>query len=195
MKMKFSLPLAAAAILLTGAPLFAQMTGTSQPEDLDDTQPVLTPDTSHYVPPSRATTVTVTTPAPTTPTLYQRTPQYAQVPNQTASVNPSTGAANDPDGEVVTNVPVGPNELPIGAKLNATLQQPISTQTTLPGSRFTATLSVNVGDAAVASAAPPPSASSLIPSACPTERCIPSAPKSPTSTTTQTPTSITKGRS
>jgi hypothetical protein len=144
MKMKFSLPLAAAAILLTGAPLFAQMTGTSHPEELDDTQPVLTPDTSHYVPPSRAATVTVTTPAPATPTLYQRTPQYAQAPNQTASVNPSTSAANDPDGEVVTNVPVGPNELPIGAKLNATLQQPISTQTTLAGSRFTATLSTDV---------------------------------------------------
>jgi hypothetical protein len=139
MKMKFSLPLAAAAIILTGAPLFAQMTGTSHPEDLDDTQPVLTPDTSHYVPPSRAATVTVTT-----PTLYQRTPQYAQVPNQTAAVNPAMGAVSDPDGEVVTNVPVGPNELPIGAKLNATLQQPISTQTTLPGSRFTATLSADV---------------------------------------------------
>jgi hypothetical protein len=146
MKMKFSLPLATAAILLIGAPLFAQTTGTSHPEDLDDTQPVLTPDTSHYVPPSHATpsaSVTVTTPAPSTPTLYQRTPQYAQAPDQTASVNP-TGAAPDPDSEIVTYVPVGPNELPIGAILKATLQTPISTETTLQGSRFTATLSADV---------------------------------------------------
>jgi hypothetical protein len=146
MKMKFSLPLATAAILLIGAPLFAQTTGTSHPEDLDDTQPVLTPDTSHYVPPSHATpsaSVTVTTPAPSTPTLYQRTPQYAQAPDQTASVNP-TGAAPDPDSEIVTYVPVGPNELPIGAILKATLQTPISTETTLQGSRFTAALSADV---------------------------------------------------
>jgi hypothetical protein len=143
MKMKFSLPLAAAAMLLTSTPLFAQTTGTSHPEDLDDTQPVLTPDTSHYVPPSHAANVTVTTPAPATPILYQRTPQYAQAPNQTASVNPM-GAVKDPDGEIITNVPIGPNELPIGARLPATLQQPISTETTLQGSRFTATLSADV---------------------------------------------------
>jgi hypothetical protein len=147
MKMKFSLPLAVAAILLTGAPLFAQTTGTSHPEDLDDTQQ-LPPDasTSHYVPPSHATpsaTVTVTTPAPSTPTLYQRTPQYAQAPTQTAAVNPM-GSVNDPDGQIITDVPVGPNELPIGARLPATLQQPISTQTTLQGARFTATLSADV---------------------------------------------------
>ncbi len=152
MKMKFSLPLAA-AVLLIGAPLFVQMagaqtTGTSHPEDLDDTQQ-LAPDaqTSHYVPPSHATpsaTVTVTTPAPSTPTLYQHTPQYAQAPTQTASVSPAIGAASDPDGQIVTDVPIGPNELPIGARLPATLQQPISTQTTLPGSRFTATLSTDV---------------------------------------------------
>jgi hypothetical protein len=145
-KLKFSLPLIAAAVLLTGAPLFAQMTGTSHPEDLDDTQPVLTPDASHYVPPSHETpsaTFTVTTPATSTPTLYQRTPQYTQVPDQTAAVAP-TGAANDPDGQIVTSVPVGANELPIGAILKATLQTPISTETTLQGSRFTAALSADV---------------------------------------------------
>ena len=81
MKMKFSLPLAASVLVLTGAPLFAQTTGTSHPEDLDDTRQ-LAPDAidSHYVPPSHATpsaTVTVTTPAPSNPApvLYQRTTQ------------------------------------------------------------------------------------------------------------------------
>lgn len=145
MKTKLSLPLtAAAALLLAGAPLFAQMTGVSHPEDLDDTQPVLTPDTSHYVPPTHAASVPVTTPAPSTPVLYQRTPQYAQVPDQSAAINPGAGAVGDPDSQIITTVPVGPNELPIGSKLNATLQQPISTQTTLPGSRFTAQLSADV---------------------------------------------------
>ena len=144
MKMKLSLMLAA-AVLLTGAPLFAQTTGTSHPEDLDDTRQ-LPPDaqTSHYVPPSHTTpaaTVTVTTPAPTEPVLYRRN---TQAPTQTAALNPAAGTPADPDGEIVTDVPVGPNELPIGARLPATLQQPISTQTTLQGTRFTATLSADV---------------------------------------------------
>jgi hypothetical protein len=54
------------------------------------------------------------------------------------------GAVPDPDGQIVTDVPAGPNELPIGARLPATLQQPISTQTTLQGTRFTAALSADV---------------------------------------------------
>ena len=142
MKMKFSLPLAASVLMLTGVPLMAQTTGTSHPEDLDDTRQ-LAPDASesHYVPPSHATpsaTVTVTTPAPSTPIPYQRNP-----PMQTASVS-NIGAVGDPDGQIVTEVPVGPNELPIGTRLNGTLQQPISTKTTPAGSRFTATLSADV---------------------------------------------------
>ncbi|MGA7158662.1 MAG: hypothetical protein WBY53_17580 [Acidobacteriaceae bacterium] len=144
MKMKLSLPLAAAVLLLTAAPLFAQMTGTSHPEDLDDTQPVLTPDTSHYVPPSHAATVTTPAPAPYTPTLYQRTPQYAQVPNQTAANHSDAAAVGDPDGQIITSVPIGPDEIPIGTTINAMLQQPISTETTRQGSRFTAQLTTDV---------------------------------------------------
>ena len=149
MKMKFSLPLAASVLMFTGAPLFAQATGTSHPEDMDDTQQ-LAPDASesHYVAPTHAATsatVTVTTPAPATPTptLYQRNPQNTQVPTQTASVT-AMGAVSDPDGMVVTEVPLGPNALPIGTRLNGTLQQPISTKTTPKGSRFTATLTAEV---------------------------------------------------
>ncbi len=141
MKMKLSLPLTAAALVLLSAPMFAQMTGVSHPEDLDDTKPVLTPDTSHYVPPTHGN---VTVPAPSTPTLYQRTPMYAQAPNETAALNPPAPATGNPDSEIVTYVPIGPNELPIGSKLDATLQQPISTQTTQPGSRFTAQLTADV---------------------------------------------------
>jgi hypothetical protein len=153
MKMKFSIPLTAAAFVLLGsAPIFAQMTGTSHPEDLDDTQPVLTPDTSHYVPPSQAVpspNVTTPAPAPQTPVLYQR---YQQVPTpapqQTAaadSSDPTLTVSNDVDSGVVIDVPpVGPNALPIGAHLTAMLQQPISTKTTLPGTRFTAALTSDV---------------------------------------------------
>ena len=142
MKMKFSLPLAASVLMLTGVPLMAQTTGTSHPEDMDDTRQ-LAPDASdsHYVPPTHATpsaTATVTTPAPSTPVLYQRNP-----PTQTASLN-TMGVVGDPDGQIVTEVPIGPNELPIGTHLNGTLQQPISTKTTQQGSRFTATLTAEV---------------------------------------------------
>ncbi|WP_158787687.1 hypothetical protein [Granulicella sp. L46] len=142
LKMKFSLPLAASVLIVTGAPLMAQTTGTSHPEEMDDTHQ-LAPDASesHYVAPSHATptaTVTVTTTAPATPVLIQRNP-----PVQTASVT-TMAAVSDPDGRIVTEVPVGPNELPIGTRLNGTLQQPISTKTTQQGSRFTATLTAEV---------------------------------------------------
>jgi hypothetical protein len=148
MKMKFSLPLAAALVLLAGAPLYGQMTGTSHPEDLDDTQPVLTPDASHYVPPSHAATVTAAMPASAqaAPVLYRRNP--AAAPVQTAAANPADptlAVTNDVNSGVVTDVPpVGPNALPIGATLKATLQQPISTETTAAGTRFTAALSSDV---------------------------------------------------
>ncbi len=152
MKPKISVPLTAAILLLiglfAGAPLFAQVTGTSNPAPASyDYQPVPLPDTSHYVPLAPDTpgaSESVAKPAPPTPTLYQRVPQYVQTPNQTAAAQPAAGAVADPDGEVVTYVPVGPNELPIGARLKATLQQPISTRTTQPGSRFTAQLTADV---------------------------------------------------
>ena len=147
MKTKLSLPLTAAVLGLLSTPLLAQMTGVSHPDEMDDTQPTLTQDGSHYVPPGQeAASANAATPAsaPTAPALYQRVPQYQQTPNPTSAESSTTSAAADPDGEVVTSVPVGPNELPIGTTLNATLQEPISTQTTQPGSRFTARLKADV---------------------------------------------------
>ncbi len=159
MKPKLSIPFTAAALALLSTPLLAQMTGVSHPEDLDDTQPTLTQDGSHYVPPgqhsasvgvavptpvSAAQSPAVPPPSPAAPTLYQRLPQYQQTPTPTTAANTPSAAVADPDAEIVTSVPVGPNELPIGAKLNATLQQPISTQTTQRGSRFTAQLTADV---------------------------------------------------
>ena len=148
---KLSLPLATVTlVLLTGAPLFAQMSGTSHPEELDDTQTAPPADTSHYVPPSHASTAAVATPTQvqTAPVLYQRNPVAATAPVQTARANPvdpTLVVTNDVNSGVVVDVPaVGPNALPIGTTLKGTLQRPISTETTAAGTRFTAALSTDV---------------------------------------------------
>jgi hypothetical protein len=149
MKIKISILLTAAAlVLLPTAQLFAQMTGTSHPEDLDDTVRTVPSDGTHYVKPSPAipmATVTVSTPAPV---LYKHDNVAATSPTQIAALHPvdPTMAVTDDvnSGVVVTDVPVGPNELAIGTMLKATLQQPISTETTVAGTRFTAALSANI---------------------------------------------------
>ncbi len=148
---KLSIPLAAVTlVLLSGAPLFAQMSGTSHPEELDDTQTTPPTETSHYVPPTHAASVTAATPMPaeTAPVLYHHNPVATTAPVQTARVNPvdpALAVTNDVNSGVVVDVPpVGPNALPIGATLKATLQQPISTETTAEGTRFTAALSSDV---------------------------------------------------
>jgi hypothetical protein len=141
MKIKLSIPLAAAIVLLPGAPIYAQMTGTSHPEELDDTKPSVPVDDTHYVKPSPAVpaaTVTVTTPAPV---LYQHNPSTPPTEAAAAnSVDPTLNVSDDVNSGVVTSVPVGPNDLPIGTRLKGILQQPISTQTTRAGSRFMAAL-------------------------------------------------------
>jgi hypothetical protein len=151
MKMKLSIMLTAAAlVLLPAAQLCAQRTGTSHPEDLDDTLPTVPVDGTHYVKPSPAVpmaNVTVTTPAPSTPApvLYQHsaetyTPQTAAI----RTADPTLTVTDDVNSGVVIDVPVGPNELPIGTMLKATLEQPISTETTAAGTPFTAVLSADV---------------------------------------------------
>jgi hypothetical protein len=151
MNLKHSIPRLAALALLTSTPLFAQMTGTSHPEDLDDTLPSVPVDGTHYVPPSQpasSVTVTVARPAQSepAPALYRRDDSYA-APSQTASLNPvdrSLAVTDDVNSGVIINVPVGPDELPIGTVLKAALQQPISTESTPAGARFSATLSTNI---------------------------------------------------
>ena len=148
MKMKLSIPLAAVLVLLPAAQLRAQMTGTSHPEELDDTKPTVPVDGTHYVKSSPAVpmaTAPVAAAPPATPGLYHRSTTTAPV--QTAAVNnvdPTLNVTDDVNSGVVISVSVGPNELPIGTRLQATLQQPISTQTTAAGSRFTAALSTNI---------------------------------------------------
>ena len=148
MKLNLTIPLAAALILLPAGHAFAQMTGTSHPEELDDTKPTVPVDGTHYVKPSPAvpmTTVTTTTPSTSAPVLYHHSAPIA--PTQIAAVSnvdPTLNVTDDINSGVITSVPIGPNELPIGTTLKATLQEPIATKTTAARSRFTAALSSDV---------------------------------------------------
>ncbi len=146
MKLNLSIPLAAALVLLPAAKLHAQMTGTSHPEELDDTKPTVPVDGTHYVKPSPSTPIAatpITTTPPPAPVLYQHT---TPAPIQTAAVtaDPSLNVTDDINSGVVVNVPLGPNDLPIGTHIRATIQQPISTRTTPAGTRFTAALSTDI---------------------------------------------------
>ncbi len=147
MKLNLSIPLAAALVLLPAAQLRAQMTGTSHPEELDDTKPTVPVDNTHYVKPSPSTPIATTpvaaTPAPA-PVLYQHTTAPAPIQTAAVTADPTLNVTDDVNSGVVINVPLGPNDLPIGTHLRATIQQPISTRTTPAGTRFTAALSTDI---------------------------------------------------
>jgi hypothetical protein len=134
----------AAAMLLMASPTFAQTTGTSHPESLDDSIVVAAPQNS---------TVTATPPAPT---LQTRAPQPtiqtddtyrpyhpSQPPAQTAEAV-RRPAVDPADEGVVTTYPYDPNALVEGTLLKARLVGELSTESTKPGSHFIATLSENV---------------------------------------------------
>ncbi len=162
--------LAASALLLPSSHLFAQdapapqpanqMTGVSHPEKLNDTitstddpaappQPRQKPSPAvpvaaapiqsddHYVPYSGNRNNGNPTPA-------LQTHNYGSVATTDHYAPPSSGSAafnpNDPDSGVVTSVPLGPNDLPIGTRIVAQLNSTISTKTTTAGTRFTAEL-------------------------------------------------------
>ena len=113
-----------------------QTTGTSHPENLDDTITTAPPsDGTHYVKPSAAVPVTA-------PALRAHT-----APIETAEVRPAADpniVTDDINSGIVTSVPVGPHELPIGTTLKTTLQTPISTKDTLAGTHFTAALAADI---------------------------------------------------
>jgi hypothetical protein len=132
--------LSLAALLFT-APMLAQTTGTSHPEDAPAPA-----DTSHYVKPAAAI-----------PTLQQHSdstivygtykPYKAAANVETAEVrhsNSPTVVTDDPNSGVVIDVPAGPHELPIGTTIKANLQDDISTIETAAGTKFTALLSEDV---------------------------------------------------
>jgi hypothetical protein len=173
MKIKSFLPLLAASVVLVPATgIFAQDTGVSHPEKLNDPIDATVQPTPHYVKPSPAVpmaapssaytdryvpynpngtaTPSVATPTSSTPTLQTR------VGNSGTSEHyvPSNGTPNggytqasshafvdgDVNSGVVTYVHSAPNELPIGTRIAAILDTPISTKMTQQGSHFTAAL-------------------------------------------------------
>lgn len=128
-----------------------QTTGVSHPEQLNDTiestdssapathhyqkpspavpmQAAITSPADHYVPPSADAAI-----PSQTPTL--QTHDYAGAPASSA-----TYVEGDPDSGVVTSVPMGPNDLPVGTRLVAQLNNTISTKLTATGTRFAAEL-------------------------------------------------------
>ncbi len=143
--------LAASALLLPSTHLIAQETGVSHPEQLNDSiesTDAAAPAPHHYQKPSPAVPLTSTTAdhyvapshvapsadaAAQTPTLQPR--NYAA-----PTVNSATYVEGDPNSGVVTSVPLGPNDLPVGTRLVAQLNNTIATQLTAAGSRFAAEL-------------------------------------------------------
>jgi len=130
----------ALTFLLLTTPAFAQTTGTSHPETLND-DIVVAP-----APPP----VVVTPPAAPAPALQPRiVEQAAPVQRQTAEVyQPYQPAVrppeNDPDAGIVTSSPHYENALSEGTVLRARLVGELSTANTKQGSHFIATLSRNV---------------------------------------------------
>jgi hypothetical protein len=140
-----------------------QMIGVSHPEKLNDTitttdDPAAQP--QQYQKPSPAVPAAASAPAPVqsddhyvpysgnqnngnqTPTLQTHNYGSAGTPDHYAPSGSGTAAfnPNDPNSGVVTSVPLGPNDLPIGTRLVAQLNNTISTKTTAAGTRFTAEL-------------------------------------------------------
>ena len=166
MKKTFSNSLATTALLLVpGALLAQQMTGTSHPEQLNDsivTAPATPAQPSHYVKPSPAVPIQ-SVPSSTSsdvsgaPVLIQRaTPAAAPVDESYHPYHPNGGpvetakavrapssdfvVTDDPTSGVVMDVPSLPNEVPGGALLHASLNEEISTAVTEKGSPFNARL-------------------------------------------------------
>jgi hypothetical protein len=158
---KTVLPLLASALLLP-AGLIAQspMTGTSHPEALNDTIessdapkpqkpspaiPAAAPAktevyTDTYVPYKPSSTDLGTTPSPS---LQSHSDHYVPGSNggyvpRGSGVDSSKYVENDPRSGVVTTVELGPNDLPVGTRIPAALNNMISTKTTAAGTRFAA---------------------------------------------------------
>ena len=160
MKLKLTLAgITTAALLLPAA--YAQTTGTSHPEQLNDPIQTTTPDYStapHYVKPSPAipaptatipqnsTTVSQTAAAPQTSSDATYVGSGAQIVTAEAPQGrrPLTSATNDPDGMMVTSVPDVPGQMNEGTVLYVQLQTPLSTSETHVGDTFLASLTAPV---------------------------------------------------
>lgn len=135
-----------AALVLASLPVAAQTTrtGVSNP----DQAPIVTTDDNAQAPantdtgrrpltaakPSAATPAT-TAPAPATATDQAYGPY---VPYKGATASTAVAATNDVDGQIVTSVPEVDGELREGTLLNVRMEEDLSTESTQPGTKFTA---------------------------------------------------------
>lgn len=146
---------AAASLFTIAAAAGAQTTGVSHPEDLNDSITTVSSPTSsaHYVKPSPAIPVETPAPAPISAplTAAQEAPVlHAHTVEPTASYAYETQPKHpvvdpdDVDSGVVTEVPAGPNELPVGTLIRVSLDKSISTETARKGEPFTAHLTADL---------------------------------------------------
>ena len=146
MNLKLPLSLFAAVALLPH--LVAQSTGTAHPEALDDnivsTEPA--PQSQHYVKPSPAVPMAAAPADTPLPALNTRPDEIygPYVPYNGGGSRSTAIVTDDPTSGVVLDVPTGPNELPIGTRIAAQLQTPISTRITPAGTPFSAALIADV---------------------------------------------------
>jgi hypothetical protein len=143
MKIKSALPFAATFVLLSGSAALAQATGVSHPEALDDEMVTAPPaaSTDHYVKPSPAVPMQQAAPA-RVEAVPSRDGDVLVMPQPVVRM-PRPIDPNDDNSGVVINVPVGPNELPVGAHLMTRLDTEVSTRTTAAGTPFRAVLTVD----------------------------------------------------
>ncbi len=172
MKMKPYLTFAAALMVLPTAHLFAQTTGISNPDSVEDTVAAPASAGSHYTKPAVA-------PAPNpfaapNPLLHDHASDssvvygaykpyvppaavgnsptgtndaavvYNSYKPSAPSAKPAAFVANDDNSGIVKSGPLGANELTMGTQLTAALQLPISTSTTKAGAHFTAVLQEDI---------------------------------------------------
>jgi hypothetical protein len=150
--MKLTIPsLTAAASLLLAAPLFAQSSGVSHPEDLNDSISATTQaPPQHYQKPSAG--IPIDNASAPAPVLHDR----SYVPPASGSDQPSVETAqivrreapltvtDDINSGVVIDVPTNANELPEGTLFRTVLDSEISTQTTARGAAFHTQLTQNI---------------------------------------------------
>jgi hypothetical protein len=126
-----------AAVLVT-ATAFAQIakpspyTGVAHPPD----DAIVTNDLGTADSPDAASTP-IAQPAPHMDSMSSAPTDYVEHPGLVARPASSIEDSN-PNADIVTSVPSGPNQLPEGTTLTVSLDQQLSTATTLPGAIFSA---------------------------------------------------------
>jgi hypothetical protein len=137
--------LAAALLLLPASQMLGQTTGTSHPEQLNDTITAAPPQSSsHYVKPSpdvyAAPDATANTNLPAATQQAAPIVEAAPPDPETAILRRAPAPSVDPDAGIVTSVPEIPGQMNEGTILHAKLQTPLSTNESHVGDTFLAAL-------------------------------------------------------